>query len=236
MRLPAVVAALMGLFPMLSSAQSPVQRKPFVRATGEGVVAGKPDQAKVNFAVVTESANAADAAAQNATRTKAVLDALRGMLGTNADIRTANYSLQPKYNFPRDGGTPVLNGFAAQNTVEVTLTDLALVGKLLDGGIKAGANRIDGLQMGLKDEQALRLQALRAAGARARAQAEAIAGGLNARIGAVLAAEEGGSVIPMSEMRVKGMSMAAAAPPTPIEAGSVEVRATVTVEYELLPQ
>ncbi len=235
MQFRALAAVLMVLIPMSSFAQSPTQAKPFVRATGEGVVAGKPDQAKVNFAVVTESANAADAAAQNAARSKAVLDALRGMLGANADIRTANYSLQPKYNYPRDGGTPVLNGFTAQNTVEVTLTDLTLIGKLLDGGIKAGANRIDGLQMGMKDEESMRLQALKAAGAKARAEAEAIAGGLNSRIGALLAAEEGTSVRPVPQFRAMAMN-AAAAPPTPIEAGSVEVRASVTVEYELLPQ
>jgi uncharacterized protein len=231
----AVLALLTGLVPTFTFAQTTGQGKPFVRATGEGVVAGKPDQAKVSFAVVTEAANAADAAAQNATRSKSVLDALRNLLGPNADIRTSSYQLQPKYNYPRDGGTPVLNGFTAQNTVEVTLTDLSGIGKLLDGGIKAGANRIDGLQIGLKDEQTLRLEALRAAGARAKAEAEAIAAGLNSRIGALLAAEEGTAVRPVQPARAMVAAMAAA-PPTPVEPGSVEVRATVTVEYELLPQ
>ena len=234
MRASIVVAVLAGLVSASAFAQSPAQRKPFVRATGEGVVSGKPDQAKVSFAVLTEAVNAADAAAQNATRSKSVLDALRSMLGANADIRTTNYSLQPKYTYPRDGATPVLNGFTAQNTVEVTTGDLSSIGRLLDSGIKAGANRIDGLQIGLKDEQAMRLQALKAAGERARAQAEAIASGLNARIGALLAAEEGTSIRPITEVRA--MAVAAARAPTPIEPGSVEVRVTVTVEYELLTQ
>ena len=119
-----VAAAVMGLMAMSTFAQSPIQRKPFVRASGEGIVAVKPDQAKVNFAVVTEASTAADAAAQNANRSKALLDALRGMLGSEADIHTANYSLSPKYTYPRDGGTPTLNGFTAQNTVEATITDM----------------------------------------------------------------------------------------------------------------
>src|SRR4051812_24021839 len=71
-----------------------------IRASGVGKVSIKPDQAQVSVAVVTQAATAQLAAAQNADQTTAVLNALKQLLGANADLKTINYSLTPLYNYP----------------------------------------------------------------------------------------------------------------------------------------
>jgi hypothetical protein len=136
------------------------------------------------------------------------------------------------YNYPRDGGAPTLTGFTANNTVEATVGDLSLPGKIIDTAIQAGANRVDGLRFSMKDDQPLRGQALRAAGLQARSHADAIALGLGVRLGAVLAAAEGYTVGTLAGDTSRS-GIAAAAPPTPVQPGNVEVSATVTLEIEI---
>lgn len=95
----------------------------------------------------------------------------------------------------------------------------------------AGANRIDGLSLGLRDDEPTRQQALRAAGQVAKARATSIAAGLGVTLGQVLNAGETGVVVPT-------LSVGAGAPTavtTPIEAGTLTVTGRITVEYEVLP-
>ncbi|MCP4967067.1 MAG: SIMPL domain-containing protein, partial [bacterium] len=111
-----------------------------------------------------------------------------------------------------------------------TIENLALIGTVIDSATQAGATNVHGLRFTLKDPEPLRAQVLGLAAKQARAHAEAIATGLDQRIGKVLVAQEGAAIGILSpELRD-----AAGAAATPIEPGLVEVRATVTVEVELL--
>jgi uncharacterized protein YggE len=213
-------------------AQTTAITRRMIRAVGDARVSGRPDQAQVDLAVTTQAATAQDAAAQNANQTTAVLTALKQLLGANADIKTLNYSISPVYNYPRDGGAATLTGFTANNTIEATVGDLSLPGKVIDAAIQAGANRIDGLRFSMKDDQPLRGQALRAAGLLARSHADAIALGLGVRLGAVLAAAEGYSVGILAGDTSSSL-IPSAAPPTPVQPGNVEVSARVTLEIEI---
>src|SRR6476620_8207256 len=129
--------ALFSLFPAFAQDQSgTAPRRPHIRAIGEGVGSGAPDQAQVDLTVVTQAASAQDAAAQNANQTSTVLARLKQLLGPAADIKTLNYSLTPNYNYPRDGGNPTLTGFIGSNTLKVTVSDLSLPGKIIDTAIQ----------------------------------------------------------------------------------------------------
>jgi uncharacterized protein len=204
-------------------------RRPFVRALGQASVSVKPDLVKVNIGVVTQGPTAQDAAAQNATRLTAVLAALQAALGLMGDVRTVSYSLTPNYSYPPGGGTPTLLGYTATNIVEVTSTDLANIGKVIDAATQAGASTVQSMQFTLKDDQPARAQALKLATQQAKVHADAIAAGVGGRTGAVLAGEESGSV----SITPVG-ALAAAAPTTPVQPGPVEVRANVTLEIELI--
>jgi uncharacterized protein YggE len=199
-----------------------------VRATGNASVSGNPDQVSLQIGVLTTGATAQAAAAENASQMDAMLARLKQALGSAGTTRTVGYSIHPNYR-TTSGQPPVLNGFTVTNNVQVTTTDLATVGAVIDAASQAGANNIGALNFSIKNDQLLRSQALAAAAKQARASADAIASGLGLRTGAVLSAQEGATVVPFTID-----SRAAAASSTPIEPGPVQVSATVTIEVELL--
>ncbi len=200
-----------------------------VRAVGEAVIMVKPDLAKLNVGVITQAATAREANVQNAARVEGVLAQLRQVLGPAADIQTTSYSLTPNYRYNQDL-PPILTGYTASNIVEVNISDLSVVGTVIDAASQAGANNVGGLQFTIKDQEPVRMQVLGLAAKQGRAHAEAIVAGLGGRIGAIFSATEGATVSPL----VRGETPTAAAPTTPIETGLVQVRATVTIDAELL--
>ena len=212
----------------LAQAQTMVSRG-HIRAFGEAGVSVKPDLARLSVSITTQAATAQEASAINATKSTTVFAALEKALGSKGEIKTISYTVTPNYTYPREA-SPVLNGFTATNTVEVTVGDLSLTGGIIDTAISAGATRVDSLRLMLKDEEPARAQALRMAGQKARARAEAIASGVGVRVGALVSAEEGFVYRIVADAR-----SAAPAATTPIETGSLEVRAQITVEYETLP-
>jgi uncharacterized protein len=229
--------AMLAWFVSTAWGQGPLDKRayPSIRVTGEAAVTTKPDQAQIDIGVVTEAKNAQAAATENAEKLEAVLGELRKALGPGADIKSISYSLTPVYHYPKEGGTPTITGYSATNFVQVKTNELTQVGKIIDTAAQSSANRIQSLQFTLRDEQAVYIQALREAAAKARAKAEAIGSALGLKIVRVLNVEEGG---PLSRpVYAEGVQARAAAPvPTPVEPGTLEVRARVTLTVEIAPQ
>ena len=200
-----------------------------ITAVGTASVSASPDLARVDIGVVTQAANAQDATVQNATQASTVITALQGLLGSNASIKTVSYSVSPVYNNPPAGQNASIVAYMVTNIVEVTLTDLTQTGKVIDTAIQSGANRVQGISFDLQDRNPLIAQALKAAAASARVQADAIASGLSVHTGAILHASE--SVNSPGPI-VGGI---AAAPTTPIQTGLIVVQASVTVEVAITP-
>ena len=220
----------------LAAAQNVITRDtvPAIVAQGQARVSVAPDQVRIDIGVVTQAATAEAAAAQNAKQTSEVLAALKKSLGPAADVRTAGYSLQPNYRHSRDGAPPVIVGYIASNTVQVTSSEPANIGKVIDSATKTGANNIQGIQFLLKYEQAVRGEALKQACLNAQANAQAIASGLGMKLGRVLRVTDA-ETPPVMPMRREMVMAQAAAADTPIEAGRIEVSASVVATIELLP-
>lgn len=229
--------AMLAWFVSAAQGQGPLDKPayPSIRVTGDAAVTTKPDQAQIDIGVVTEARNAQAAATENAEKLDAVFGELRKALGPGANIKSTSYSLTPVYHYPKEGGTPTITGYSATNVIQVKTNELTQVGKIIDTAAQSSANRIQSLQFTLKDEQAVHLQALREAAAKARAKAEAIGSALGLKIVRVLSAEEGGQL--SRPVYAEGMQARAAALPvqTPVEPGTIEVRATVTLTVEIAP-
>lgn len=219
--------ALMLLACLLAAGQT----RRSIRATGEAVVAARPDQAKLAVSVITTGATAEEAGAANASKVEAVLAALRRVLSADATIQTVSYSLTPNYRYPQGGGTPVLTGYTASNTVEVTTPDLTVLGRLIDTAANAGATTVGSLRFMLRNDLPQKMEALKLAAANAREKAKAIALGLGVNLGYVLTADEGVTVRYANDVRTDSGKTAT----TPVETGMVTVYATVTVEMEITP-
>ncbi len=230
----AVIAVLTGrVWPQESQDKI---KQPSIRVTGEATLAVKPDQAQIDIGVVTQASTAQTAASENAQSLDAVLAELRRALTSGADIRTSGYSLNPNYRYPKDGGTPTITGYTASNTIQLKINDLSLVGKAIDTATGSGANKIQRLAFTLKDERAAQAEALKEASVKAREKAEAVAAALRVKIGRILFVEEGGiAVRPRVLQESAAMRAGALAAPTPVEAGNIDVHATVTLTVEIAP-
>jgi uncharacterized protein len=233
------ITAVLFLWTASAHAQLPEKRMgpPSVTASGEAVITVEPDQAEIDIGVVTQAKNAPDATRENADKLARVIAEIKKTLGKGDEVKTASYSLNPNYRYPQ-GGKPELVGYTATNIVRIRTGTLGNVGKLIDGAMQSGANTIHRLLFNLKDEQAAQLQALRLASAKARTKAEAMAEALGLRVVTVLSIVEGDrGVSPIVMAQARGAQMATlAAAPTSIEAGTIEVRSSVTLTAELGPK
>jgi uncharacterized protein YggE len=226
-------AAFVFVLPLLHAQPQVVPltpREPFVRASGEATVSAKPDEARIQIGVITPAKTAEAAAGENANQTNVVLTELRKNMAAGSELRTTNYSIAPQYRYPQSGASPVMDGYVANNTVEVTTRDLASVGKLIDIASRNGANTIHSVEFSIRDDHTIRAQALREATQSARANAEAIASGVGAKLGRILSVESSES----PQRPIMQMQMGAAMRTTPIEPGSVDMHASVTVSFEIV--
>jgi len=205
----------------------------YVEASGEATISAKPDQVVIEIGVVTQGATAAAVAAQNAKQTDAMLADLRKILASTDQLKSTSYSVRPNYQIPKPGSTPTIGGYTATNIVEAKLEDLAQAGKVIDTVLQSGANNIQKLQFGLKNPQATRSQALREAAVQAKANAEAIAAGLGVHVVRVLSAGE--FELPDRVDMKKSAPSPGTVQETQLEAGSVEISATVTLKVEVAP-
>jgi uncharacterized protein YggE len=213
-------------FISLLYAQTPM-RVASITAVGQASVSVTPDLALVDVGVSTQAATAQDASQQNAAQAGSIISALQALLGTTATIKTISYSVSPVYN---TGQNATIIGYVVTNIVEVRLTDLTLVGKVIDTAIQSGANRVQGVSFGVQDNTAPVAQALKTAASSARSQANAIASGLNVQTGAVLHASEGVNTANPTILAPSGGGAG-----TPIQTGMVVIQASVTIEVAITP-
>jgi uncharacterized protein YggE len=193
-----------------------------ITVTGNGTVKTVPDRAAFSFGVHTESATAAAALGANGALMTKVIDAIEKAGVAKADIQTQQVSLSPQQS--ADGKR--ITGYAADNSVAVTLRDLGSAGLVVDAAVAAGANEVSGPDLTSSDQDALYRQALKNAMADAKSKAEAIASAGGVSLGAVSTVVEGGTATPLP-----GVESSKAA--TPISPGTEQITASVTVTYAI---
>jgi len=207
-----------------------------IRVTGDARVTAKPDRVLIDIGVTTRAALSQDAASQNARAADSVFAAVRKVAGPTAVLKTISYTLNPNYRYHPKEGEPTIDGYTALNVVQVTLDDLTRIGAVIDAATQAGANRIQGIQFTLRDQDAVRAQALREAATRARAEVDVLAAALGVKVLRVLTVEESSPrVMPLRVYNGAARAAAAEAAPTPVEAGTLDITADVTLSVEVGP-
>jgi uncharacterized protein len=209
-----------------------------IQVTGQAQVSKTPDRVYIDIGVTTQAQKSEAAASENAARISAVIAAVKGAAGPGVELTTAQYSINPNYNYPRDGGTPTLVGYTVSNVVQVRLDDLRMIGKAIDGAAHAGSNNVQDIRFALRDEETPRREALREAAVNARQEADTLADALSLRVVRVLSvAEQSPAAIRplMMYAQAPQLARAEAAPATPVEHGTVALGATVTLTVEVAP-
>jgi uncharacterized protein YggE len=193
-----------------------------VTTTGHGVVTVVPDEASVSAGVHTQAETAAAALAQNAKLMSAVIAALKAAGGSN--LQTQQVSLYPQTNDRNQ-----VTGYVADNSVSAE-AKIAGAGALIDAAVAAGANNVSGPTLDVSDRDARYRDALGKAVADARAKAAALAGAGGFGVGPVSSVTEqtAAAPAPVYEAVAAGKSVA-----TPIEPGTQDVTADVTVTFRI---
>jgi uncharacterized protein YggE len=199
---------------------SPPASSDSITVAGNGSVSGVPTSASFSFGVDVRAASARAAIAANAREMRQVIAAVKSAGGRN--VGTQSVSLSQVFT---NNGEP--SGFAASNVVIATI-GLDKAGALIDAAVEAGANQVNGPTMSVADQGSLYRQALKAAMADARLSAETLAAAAGRSLGKVTTVVESGGAAP-EPMFAK----AAADSSTPIEAGTQETTAQVTVTFAL---
>lgn len=198
-----------------------------ITVTGVGTVTTVPNEAEFSLGVQTNGATAREALAANSEQMNRVLAALESAGVDKSDVKTQDVSVSPSYS---DKGQT--DGYTARNTVSVKIHDLAKAGEVLDAASNAGANEVYGPSLTRSDQDAQQAKALGDAVADARKKAEALADAAGVRLGAVTAITEGFSGGP-EPYYAEGAARLSADKAAPIEPGTQDVQASVTVTFAI---
>jgi uncharacterized protein len=151
-----------------------------------------------------------------------VLAALDAAGIAKGDVQTQDVSVSRSY--PDDG-------YSADNSVLVTIRDLARAGSILDAASNAGANNVYGPTLSRSNQDELQAKALREAVDNARAKARALAEAAGVHLGTVTAiTESGAEPMPYYDVALAKRTPTAEAP---IEPGKHEIQATVRVTFAI---
>ncbi|MBI1394103.1 MAG: DUF541 domain-containing protein [Alphaproteobacteria bacterium] len=203
--------------------------------TGNGEVSAAPDQATLRFAVETQAATAAAAMNAASSAARQIIAALEKAGVEKKDLATSGISLAPDYDYGENGRNRELKGYVASNAMTVRVSDLDDVGAIVDGAINAGANRLDGIELGFADPGKLLDEARERAVKDARRKAELYAKAANVSVGRILSISEPGAAAPLYAKSI-ARSMQAdsfAAQGAPIEPGEATLSASINLILEI---
>lgn len=215
-----------------------IGRAPITRDTitidGMGKVNAEPTLAQVDVGLMSEGRDVPTAQTENTRKMNAITAQLKSLSIDRQDIRTSNYSIQPKYEY-KDGIQTII-GYTVSQNISVKVRDLSKIGTVLERSVQSGANQVNGVQFTLDDPTELQQEARKKAIEDAKQKAEALAQTLGVRIDKVVTFTEGSSngAVPMPLYAYKAMDGAAVAPSVPeIQSGSLDVVSHVSVTFEV---
>ena len=232
-----IPVALLGIgSSSLAAAQEPSRpTTPQIVTSAQGEVRVSPDRATISVGVQTRAATAADAAAQNSRKQRAVIEAIKGKGVPPEQIATSNFNVIPETRYDQ-GQPPRTMSYLVTNSITVELKRIDLAGPVIDAALANGANQINSLSFGISAADSARRLALGIAVAKAKADAEAMARAAGGSLGSLVELIATDSYIPpprpmMAMARTADASQEAG---VPVEAGQELVRASVSTRWQFI--
>jgi len=232
LRIVAVVSiaiALIGGAGLSAPANAADTRYITISATGTTNVV--PDAVRITASVSVIGKSSKEALATASTTASAVRKALTANKIATKDVATQSVSVYPEYTYPASG-TPVLSGYRASQSFDITVRAAATAGAVVDAIVDAGG---DNLQINsaspfvLNNDKATET-ARASAVARAKAKASSYAKLLGVKLGRVIYLDETStpSTYPVYVASAKAEDSA-----TQIDLGEQKVTVSVTVRWSI---
>ncbi len=205
---------------------------------GSGRVAVKPDLTLLTLGVEARADTVEQARSDAATAMAAVMAVLTESGIQEQDIRTQYFSIQPEYVWNDSARQQELAGYRVTNTVSVKVRDLESVGTLIDDVANAGGNlvRINNISFSIEDPEQYAAQAREAAAQDAMAKAQQFAQLTGVTLDRLVYIAETSASIPVARQYdgdAMAFAEAAAAPPTPISGGEMDITIRVQAVFSI---
>lgn len=220
------------------------QETPKLYVRGSAELQKPADQLRISIGVVTEHAEPEQALRENTRRMSAVIDAIERVGLTEDEYQTGRFQIRPVYSqrparHPSDQPwRPEIVAYSVTNTINIKTQQLQLAGQIIQAANRAGSNTIDSIQFTLADPRIHRAEAIAAATANARSDAQALADAAGVRLLRVLDVRLDDAMPirpPQPMLGAERMMVMDAAVPPPISPGDVTVHASVNLVYEIAP-
>ena len=164
--------------------------------------------------------------------------AIRAVLAENGvapeDINTGYLNIYAIYDYSSD--MEEISAYNANSTLAIRLSDMTVVGQVIDLAFGAGANMLNGIEFSASDTDEARASALKEAVRDARAKAEILAEAAGLKITGIEVISEGATYSYDSGLNnfrkeVAAAEDAASGSTTVVQAAKLQVSATVTVSF-----
>lgn len=217
-----------------------------ITVSGEGEVLAVPDIATFDYTVREVADNVEAAQAEATSKSNRVIAILEEKGIEDADIKTTNYNIQPRYEWQQEaclpgqdcrGGRNVIVGQEVSQTVEVKVRDTEKAGEILSEIGQQEVSNVSSLRFSIDDEDVLKTEARELAINEAMEKAEKLATQLGVKIeGVVSFHEDQGYDYPMgmggdASYRSEAVMMDSA-PELPSGENAVTTRVSITFEIK----
>ena len=204
----------------------------YITVTGVGTVSVVPDAVRFNATVSTLASTNAAALSSASKSAAAVRTALKDKGIAVKDIRSANISVYPEYNWTQEAGTKI-TGYRASQSFDVLVRKAADAGTIIEAVVTAGG---DNIQLGgvipvTLNPATASEEARAAAVTNAKSKASSYAKLLGTSVGKVLSLEEQSSPVNSSPFPMAKAEAADSA--VQIDLGEQDVTVTITVRWAL---
>ena len=232
-----------------------------ITLSGHGEVQAVPDIANVYFTISKDAATVKDAQNSVAVIEKKALDLLKAKGVEDKDIKTANASFYPKYEYQKSicpqipvgegragitvspsspyycpGGKQVIVGYTASESITVKVRKSDDAGAIMQELGTVGVTDLNGPNFTIDNEDALKAEARKKAIDDARVKAEVLANDLGVRLGRISTFSEGGGYggpIYYAKDAMLQNSGSTAPAPAEIPKGENTISSDVTITYEI---
>jgi uncharacterized protein YggE len=227
-----LLAAFGLIFNVPAQAEEEKVEKKTINVSGQAKVNASPDIARINLGVVTENVDAKAAQKENAESMDKVIAAIKAAGVKDEDIQTVGYSIMPKYNYYKETGVSNIVGYTVSNSVNVTVRDISKAGTIIDAATDSGVNTSSSISFELSNYEQYYNEALKNAVLAAKKKAGTVADALGVKLKGPVTVSESGGYSPLRNYIAYDMAVQAESVATPIQAGSLEITATVSIVYE----
>ena len=225
------VLAIAGYQALHGAAQAPAAStprpsgmlQPFMRFTGTGTATMRPDRGTISFSTHGIGATLLDAQNQASVAMNELIARLHSDGVPSIEMQTNGVSGYRRQH---------LSGYAADQSLTVTVRDVSKIGKLLADGAATGAQSSSGVDFSTTDKRRSYNEALTAAVDDARAKAEAAAAAAGLHVSGVVSVDETQQSTPVYyAAEAAPAALYHRAVRVPVKRGTQQMSAQVTVVF-----